>query len=165
VLLIHHSGKDETRGARGWSGLRAAADAELEVIRSDDLRALTVTKQKDGEDGAEFGFRLLTVTIGVDEDLEPITSCVVEHGEHSARDVRSGTRKLRNGQQIAKDTIESLMDQYGTAIQYEEAIKACVDALPEPENGRDRRREVMVRTVDSLVKDRVFKIEGGMVSK
>jgi hypothetical protein len=33
VLLVHHSGKDASRGARGWSGLRAATDVELEVVR------------------------------------------------------------------------------------------------------------------------------------
>lgn len=25
VVLVHHSGKDSSKGARGWSGLRAAA--------------------------------------------------------------------------------------------------------------------------------------------
>jgi RecA-family ATPase len=39
VLLVHHSGKDSSRGARGWSGLRAAADVELEVVRADDARS------------------------------------------------------------------------------------------------------------------------------
>jgi RecA/RadA recombinase len=29
VVLIHHSGKDASRGARGWSGLKAAADVEI----------------------------------------------------------------------------------------------------------------------------------------
>ncbi|NLX17355.1 MAG: AAA family ATPase, partial [Ramlibacter sp.] len=33
VLLVHHSGKDASKGARGWSGLRAAVDVELEVFK------------------------------------------------------------------------------------------------------------------------------------
>ena len=77
VLLIHHSGKDATKGARGWSGVRAACDAELEVVRGEGGRALRLTKNKDGEDGLEWGFDLEVVQIGVDEDLDPITSCVV----------------------------------------------------------------------------------------
>mgnify|MGYP003346413027 CR=1 FL=1 len=68
VMLVHHSGKDASRGARGWSGLRAAADVELEVVRADEARSLTVTKLKDGEDGAEFAFRLESVVLGLDED-------------------------------------------------------------------------------------------------
>ncbi|NDH55062.1 MAG: hypothetical protein EBY24_24515, partial [Betaproteobacteria bacterium] len=46
VILIHHSGKDASKGARGWSGLRAASDFEIEVIRADDDRVATVTKMK-----------------------------------------------------------------------------------------------------------------------
>lgn len=84
VILIHHSGKDSTKGARGWSGLRAAADVEIEVIRSNEHRAAKVTKLKDGEDGREYGFTLDPVMIGVDEDGEPITSCHLIHNENGA---------------------------------------------------------------------------------
>jgi hypothetical protein len=80
VVLIHHSGKDASRGARGWSGLRAAADAEIEITRADDDRVATVTKLKDGGDGGEFGFKLLTLPVDMDED-GVISSCVVEHGD------------------------------------------------------------------------------------
>lgn len=78
VLLVHHSGKDASRGARGWSGLRAAADVELEVSRSGDNRALRTTKQKDGADFQEWGFKLRSILIGKDEDGDSITSCVIE---------------------------------------------------------------------------------------
>lgn len=79
VVLIHHSGKDASKGARGWSGLRAAADAEIEIVRADQDRVATVTKLKDGEDGAEFGFKLTPIPIDMDEDDDVISSCVVEH--------------------------------------------------------------------------------------
>ncbi|EEW57677.1 regulatory prophage protein [Ruegeria sp. TrichCH4B] len=32
IMLIHHSGKDIARGARGHSSLRAAVDTEIELI-------------------------------------------------------------------------------------------------------------------------------------
>lgn len=81
VLLVHHSGKDATRGARGWSGLKAAADVELEVVRVDDQRAVRVTKQKDGQDGEDLGFMLRPVVLGLDDDGDEVTSCVVDHIE------------------------------------------------------------------------------------
>jgi hypothetical protein len=81
VLLVHHSGKDASRGARGWSGLRAAADVELEVVRVEHERSLTVTKMKDGDDGMEFAFRLDSLVVGLDADGEEVSSCVVQHGE------------------------------------------------------------------------------------
>ena|GEM_PF-2197536 len=52
VVLIHHSGKDSERGARGSSAIRAAMDTEIEVTRGDGgQRAARITKQRDGEDG------------------------------------------------------------------------------------------------------------------
>lgn len=80
VLLVHHAGKDESRGARGWSGLRAAVHAELELKRLDNgIRKLTVTKMRDGTEGAEVGFRLVPIVIGLDEDDESIGSAYVEY--------------------------------------------------------------------------------------
>jgi RecA-family ATPase len=54
VVLIHHSGKDKTRGMRGWSGLPGACDTIFEVTRDGDERTARLEKVKDGEDGAEF---------------------------------------------------------------------------------------------------------------
>jgi hypothetical protein len=51
VLLVHHTGKDATKGLRGHSSLHAALDAAIEVTRTDDRREWKVAKSKDGEDG------------------------------------------------------------------------------------------------------------------
>jgi hypothetical protein len=79
VILIHHSGKDTARGARGWSGLRGAVDFEIEVQKVEQRHAMRVTKQKDGESGREYAFALKEVVLDVDDDLEPITSCVLRY--------------------------------------------------------------------------------------
>lgn len=105
VLLIHHSGKDATKGARGWSGVRAACDAELEVVRSEAGRALRLTKNKDGEDGLEWGFDLEVVQIGVDEDLDPITSCVVI--ETAMPVIGAGAlRKLGKNEKVVNEVLQ-----------------------------------------------------------
>lgn len=83
VLLVHHAGKDASKGARGWSGMRAALDVEIEVSKTPTGHIAKVTKQKDGADGAVYPFRLLPVTLGWDEDGDVVTSCVVEHVENS----------------------------------------------------------------------------------
>lgn len=79
TLLVHHSGKDVSRGARGWSGMRAAADVELEVIRDEetDERTLRTSKQKGGDDSLRWLFRLEKVFLGEDDDGDPIASLVV----------------------------------------------------------------------------------------
>lgn len=79
VMLIGHSGKDASRGQRGWSGLKGAMDAQLEVTRAGAVRKMTVVKMKDGAgEGSEYPFRLHEVILGMDAEDEPITSMVVE---------------------------------------------------------------------------------------
>lgn len=47
VHVVHHAGKDATRGARGNSAIEAAADSVLEVSASDTIVSVKTTKQKN----------------------------------------------------------------------------------------------------------------------
>lgn len=77
-LLIHHSGKAAAAGARGWSGIRAAVDTEIEISDSSAGRCVEITKQRDlSTKGQRIGFRLDAVTLGHTKWGEPATSCVV----------------------------------------------------------------------------------------
>jgi len=77
-LLIHHSGKNAAQGARGWSGIRAAVDTELEVTDTPQGRCIEVTKQRDlNSKGERIGFRLESVTLGTTKWGTPATSCIV----------------------------------------------------------------------------------------
>ena len=76
VVLIHHTGKDASRGARGHSSLYAALDAALEVKRTQGGLEWLSDKVKDGESGNATSFRLERVVLGKDEDGDEISSCV-----------------------------------------------------------------------------------------
>jgi hypothetical protein len=81
VTAIHHCGKDDSRGARGHSLLRAAVDTEIKVERPEGPHGPTVacvTKQRDLEIGGPFIFGLRKVELGTDRRGKPVTSCVVE---------------------------------------------------------------------------------------
>lgn len=81
ILLVHHSGKDVTRGMRGWSGLHAAMDFVVECQRDKDDPALAaefvLTKVKDGTTGTRAPFHMQTVQIGIDYDGDYVSSLVV----------------------------------------------------------------------------------------
>jgi hypothetical protein len=49
------------------------------VQKVEQRHAMRVTKQKDGESGREYAFALKEVVLDVDDDLEPITSCVLRY--------------------------------------------------------------------------------------
>jgi hypothetical protein len=78
VLVIHQTGKDEGRGPRGWSGLTVALDGAIKVFRDEAGRwTWKVIKAKDRADGDERAFDLQAVSIGMDDDGLPFTSCIV----------------------------------------------------------------------------------------
>ncbi len=150
VMLVHHSGKDASKGARGWSGLRAAADVEMEVMRADDDRVLTVTKQKDGDDGGEFGFKLETVLVDFDVDGDEITSCVVQHTE--GNNVKDRKRLKGVNQKLVMRVFEDLIGVGGEAVEREDLIVA-VAAQMDFDNAsgkKDRRREMSVKAIESV---------------
>ncbi|HCS5506620.1 TPA: DNA primase, partial [Escherichia coli] len=79
-LVVHHSGKDETKGARGSSAFRASLDAEYRIRREGaDSEALVIscTKMKDAEELKEAAYDLRVVELFTDTDGELITSLVV----------------------------------------------------------------------------------------
>jgi AAA domain/Bifunctional DNA primase/polymerase, N-terminal/Primase C terminal 1 (PriCT-1) len=78
VLVIHHSGKDATRGARGHSMLLGATDTEIEVSDS-GLHWVTTTKQRDIAELPPLGFDLTSVHLAMDRQGEPITAAMVLH--------------------------------------------------------------------------------------
>jgi hypothetical protein len=135
VLLIHHSGKDATKGARGWSGLRAAADAEIEVVREGDARALRLTKSKDGEDGLEWGFALEVVQVDVDEDLEPITSCVVVEAQMPV--VGAGpARRLGPVEKVVNEVIQEFALAQTEGIEVGPVLAEAVKRMEPPADGK-----------------------------
>lgn len=107
VLIIHHSGKNAAAGARGHSSLRAAVDVEMELRLEGDFRVLRLTKSRDGRDGVELAFNMIVVPLGVDEDLEPVSSCVVVPSDA----VPPRRTELKGASLIAMRELQKLQDK------------------------------------------------------
>jgi len=77
MMVLHHSGKDATKGLRGHSSLLGAVDTQLELLKIDATPnpsspiagsgILTISKQKDGQDGLKIGFEMVKVEIQVSQ--------------------------------------------------------------------------------------------------
>lgn len=149
VVLIHHSGKDASKGARGWSGLRAAADAEIEVVREGDMRALRLSKNKDGEDGLQWGFALDIVQLGVDEDLDPITSCVAVEAEIPVGGMSD--RKLGAVEKVVNDVIQDFAKAQTEGIEVGPVLAEAIKRMDLPADGkRDTRKMRARRALEAL---------------
>jgi hypothetical protein len=164
VVLIHHAGKDLSRGARGWSGLKAAADFELEVARDETgVRTLRVSKLKDGRDGAVYPFQLLVVPLGMDEDEDVIDSCVVEHLDQAPAKIKEpGGKWQRRVWRAVNDVIELGEEWVAVKSVVARAIEGVAhDPGPDPKKPKkDWRQYSAKRAVDDLVEQGLVVADG-----
>ena len=154
VLLVHHSGKDSSKGARGWSGIKAAMDVELEVTRYENDRCLEVTKMKDGQgEGDQFGFMLHTVVLGQDDDGDDITSCIVEYCDAKSFKKPQKPKRLGEVEMLVLSTFHDLAGVEMTSdIAYTALRDAAINQLIHEGTGRDQRPLRFSRAVESLIK-------------
>ncbi|EOB4988551.1 helicase RepA family protein [Salmonella enterica] len=98
LLVVHHSGKDDTKGARGSSAFRAALDAEFNIRREGEGGAiiLTCTKMKDAEEPKQAAFDLRTVELFTDRDGEIVSSLVVRDIPREARELDPELAEIKN---------------------------------------------------------------------
>ena len=170
VMAVHHAGKDASKGSRGWSGIKAAADAQIEVLRHEDgQREIHIEKMKDGEDGVRYGFRLEVVELGIDDDGDLITSCVAIEADLPAAKVQDKPSRgvVRYGAN-ERHVLEVIETDYAALSDVSEAVfvARCADLLPPPDAGkRDQRLFSMRRAVQTLSKrkDGPIAIEHGRV--
>jgi hypothetical protein len=164
VMLVHHTGKDTAKGARGHSLLRAATDTEIEVKRESGSEIITakVTKQRDGEIGKMFAFCLETVKLDVDPDGDPITSCVVvpEDAEAFGKDQNRGvTGQSKIALDILRDAIIRAGEPARTSehiprtakvIRFEEWRRLCYESQITDSDKPDAKQKAFVRAARAL---------------
>lgn len=130
VVLVHHTGKDATRGMRGHSSLPAALDAAVEVTRDGERRKWTVGKLKDGRDGDAYPFRLEVVQLPPDSDGESVTSCVVRR-DLGATDV--ALAKLPRGENQCI-VLDALRPMFGISLRFgmggAPSERPCIELTP-----------------------------------
>ena len=98
LMLLHHAGKDTTKGLRGHSSLLGAVDTQMEIIRFPQTREglILMSKQKDGEDGQNYGFEAIEVELPLREgEMSTSKSLAIKHRETISGEME----KARKGQE------------------------------------------------------------------
>lgn len=141
VCLVHHTGKDTTKGLRGHSSLYAALDGAIEVTATDTRKAWSVAKSKDDVTGDAHPFKLDIVPVETDDEGDEITSCVIVPDD-SAEAIKQAKRPtLRSNQKIANQAIgDALRKSPHTGkegapigrpcIQYADAVAIVAEHIP-----------------------------------
>ena len=126
VVLVHHTGKDSTKGLRGHSSLFAALDAAVEVARDGDRREWKVAKSKDGQDGDGHSFKLQIETLGTDDYGDAVTSCVVVP-DNTAQDVRAVKVPQGGNQLLVFDALRPLFKDGVTGKLGAPPLRPCIE--------------------------------------
>lgn len=125
VIVVHHSGKDATKNARGSSAITAACDFEFKVQRpnkdnSSRELVLSHTKMKDDETVCSQAFTLTSHIIACDEEGDEITSLVVDDQGYEPPDKNELPRDTFNdNQSIIMDAIKASVNAHFEASRAE----------------------------------------------
>lgn len=159
VMLVHHTGKDTGKGARGHSSLRAAIDTEIELSRDDTGQInAEVTKQRDGPTGYRFAYRLRQVELGLDQDGDAVTTCLVE----PAGTAEAGRANVSEAARKALSLLDRLVTDQGEvhrkphlpgrpAVPFEVWRDACmIEGELSTSDNRDTRKRAFNRCREEL---------------
>jgi hypothetical protein len=132
LMVLHHSGKDATKGLRGHSSLLGAVDTQLELTKLEQTERkdgvagqgiLTISKQKDGQDNLKFGFEMVNIDInqGADNGLgldENVSLAVKENQEMIDEQYKTPSKPpSRSGaggvQKVALDALHKAIGEHG----------------------------------------------------
>lgn len=149
VLLVHHSGKDLSKGARGSSELRGAIDTEINI----EGGTIRVTKQRDLEFGEDISFEIRGVPIGTDADDDVVTSATV---------LLQGTKRGKPRAPTATETevlnvVHDILAEQGKGA----LIAASTVAQRCKANGAQMKPDTARKHLQSLTEKHFLRFEGG----
>jgi hypothetical protein len=147
VLIIHHSGKDESRGMRGSSSLKASMDTIIYVKQDSNGNCeWSLEKSKDSECGIRYGYRLETLELDMDGEVE--TTCTLDKlGEMLERKKKANlTAKQIRVLNLLKDRLLPLLSGHD---DMDIVIEQCCNLWTEHPSAK--RTHDMRETIGNLV--------------
>jgi hypothetical protein len=133
LMVLHHSGKDLAKGLRGHSSLLGAVDTQLEILRFEDQAKgiISLTKQKDGQDGIRIGFEMVEIEISSSSlGFDPVVSLAVQASDEA---VNQASKKAKNNagkgrnQSIAMESLGNVIKQKGIQKIVEGKLRTVVN--------------------------------------
>ncbi|MBL1264927.1 AAA family ATPase [Candidatus Methylomicrobium oryzae] len=169
VLLVDHSGKDASQGMRGWSGKYAAMDFVIEVTKKDGCLVAKVRKQKEGSEGQDYPFKLVSVPLGFDEDGDAVTSCVLAHldSQPVSRSVREKVKLGAWEKRIigTADELRPVAFEGEHKLAVEHVVNTAIEKVPFDCKSakKDRRKEYATRAVNSVAEKGYFSVQDNFI--
>jgi hypothetical protein len=123
--------------------MRGAMDTVIEVTCTKNGKLAKIVKQKDGDDNFKTSFDLKQVKLGIDEDLEPITSCIVELKEPSLNQIEKPKGDIQ------KMIFEVIKSSRGKRMNKNDLVNEVINESNE--SGTKRRKDTVKRAIDDML--------------
>lgn len=157
VMLVHHAGKDQSRGMRGSNVLLGAVDLELRVKREGDVTTLEATAARDQEPFEPLRFELRWTDTGhMTDDLENIGAPVPRLLDGPAE------KPLSDREQTALDLLTWEAGSSGGSIAISTWRNSVVEALFK-DTSKASTRVLFKRIRDELERRKLVIVDGEMV--
>lgn len=151
VRLVHHEGKDKSRGLRGASALLGGVDGVTKTRKYKGGRFSSIDQeQRDREESAVIWFKLHQLVIGHDRNDKPIKSCVVLPADAAPQNDRL-TPQARK----ARDILREL----GAEATEDRWREACQGQLSKQGAGEDAERMAFNRARNLLVREQIVEAD------
>lgn len=165
ILVIHHSGKDAEKGARGSSALRAACDFEYKVTSpGKKLSKISCTKAKDSDPFEDLSFKLNVVEIGrADKKGRAMTSLTLTQSGEAGMPARED---LSGSSQIIHNLIATEMSRSGNDFVFYTYLRDTYFAMMGADKKDNTTKASWDRGIKKLIADEwIFKGEGGKITR
>lgn len=118
VLVVHHSGKDKTKGARGSTALRGAVDAEYSASKDEyGIITLESGKMKDADAPAPMSFKLDGVKLPLlDDEGNAVFGAALTHIV-GYQPPKRDTARMGKNQAAALASLERLYREYSERLE------------------------------------------------
>lgn len=139
VIVIHHTGKDETRGMRGAIALTGAVDVTFQTAYNGTTLTLLNKRQKDEELLSPMKFKTIVVNTGIiNSDGEELNTLILDFDEDATEKAAQNPETAGKKGQAGKK---------GLTGQKKRGLDAFMIAIQEKgEIPTDKVREEMVRS-------------------
>lgn len=176
VLLVHHTGKDATKGGRGSSVQRADFDFQIEAQRDGDTIYWQTAKERDEADDQSVRFKLkLYPDVVQDEDGKWQSSCVAvpetDLPEDEQKTLKAAATKGKGGRMSdrtrnALRVFDEAIRKHGKAGRMHESVfreaflnKVLVDTS-RAKDPNDTKRKAYYRELDKLMALKIIEMDG-----
>ena len=157
VVVVHHSGKDESKGMRGSTALLGAMDTTVEVARAThgNSKEVRIRKQKDAEREPPMRFNLSKVADSLVLRATVIADAASDFASDPLREMARDMAASRGGRVALKEVVAALKERDGVADKT--ARRRIEGAIPD---GRAGGETIWMERVDNNPKgEKVIVVE------